>query len=78
MRDANGSTKNSRRVIVKLPWYFNKLRGVPRVRREALAGSKKRPGGPLSLSVFSATPRRKLHFGLFKMPLRRCLPEPVG
>jgi hypothetical protein len=34
--------------------------------------------GGLSLSDFSATPDRKLRFELFKMPLRRCLLEPVG
>jgi hypothetical protein len=42
------------------------------------ASRHRRAEGGLSLSDFSATPRRKLRFGLFKMPLRRCLLEPVG
>ena len=34
--------------------------------------------GPLQASVLSATPIRKLSLGVFKMPLRRCLPEVAG
>jgi hypothetical protein len=42
------------------------------------ASRHRRAEGGLSLSDFSATPDRKLRFELFKMPLRRCLLEPVG
>jgi hypothetical protein len=42
------------------------------------ASRHRRANGGLTLSDFSATPDRKLRFELFKMPLRRCLLEPVG
>jgi hypothetical protein len=51
--------------------YHSGLAGSP-------GGGKKLPASAPSLSVFLATPRRKLHFRLFKGPLRRCLREPVG
>jgi hypothetical protein len=36
------------------------------------------PGSGLEPSGVSATPRRKLHSALFKMPVRRCLSERVS
>ena len=47
---------------------------LPKALREPICS----PFRGLRPSVFSATPVRKLHFRLFKMPVLRCLSEPVS
>ena len=78
MREGARSGISPRCDGVKYVCYFRRLKAIAQVWREALAGGKKPPNSAPSVSVFFATPRRKLHFRLFKMPLRRCLREPVG
>jgi hypothetical protein len=59
-------------------FYFNHLIGWHEARSGARTGEEKRLWGASMPSDVCATPGRKLHFELFKMPLRRCLLERVS
>jgi hypothetical protein len=69
---------DARQRMIKISLRFRSLDGQGRPRSGALRRIEKRLHGSHAPSVVCATPRRKLHSGLFKMPLLRCLSERVS